>query len=243
MLSRIYMYLSMILTHFKAMEINFDNVCFFDCETTGLPPKGAKWDVDYNDFPNIVQLAWSVNGHNNNYIVYPDGWLIPEESIKVHGITAQRAYEEGVKFEVVAEAFVEDCLNSNLLVGHNIYFDTSVIKAMILRVLGQDWYDRHSVECALYKGKRFDTMRSTIKFVGARYADGKRGKFPSLAELHEKLFPGKVFGAHDAMEDVKAVMRCYKALIEMRIIDEPVPEPMISEDVCLELLNVSKNDF
>lgn len=39
------------------MEVNFNNVCFFDCETTGLPPRGAKWDVDYNDFPNIVQLA------------------------------------------------------------------------------------------------------------------------------------------------------------------------------------------
>lgn len=61
---------------------------------------------------------------------------------------------------------------------------------------------------------------------------------------HGKLFPGKEFGAHDAMEDVKAVMRCYKALIEMRIIDEPVPEPMITDDVYLELIKMhQEKDF
>ena len=42
----------------------------------------------------------------------------------------------------------------------------------------------------------------------------------------------------------KAVMRCYKALIEMRIIDEPVPEPMITDDVYLELIKMhQEKDF
>lgn len=43
----------------KGNEINdiMKDVLTFDCETTGLPPKGAKWDVDFAEFPNIVQLA------------------------------------------------------------------------------------------------------------------------------------------------------------------------------------------
>lgn len=33
----------------KGNEINdiMKDVLTFDCETTGLPPKGAKWDVDF----------------------------------------------------------------------------------------------------------------------------------------------------------------------------------------------------
>lgn len=47
----------------KGNEINdiMKDVLTFDCETTGLPPKGAKWGVDFAEFPNIVQLAWTVN--------------------------------------------------------------------------------------------------------------------------------------------------------------------------------------
>ena len=47
----------------KGNEINdiMKDVLTFDCETTGLPPKGQKWDVDFAEFPNIVQLAWAVN--------------------------------------------------------------------------------------------------------------------------------------------------------------------------------------
>ena len=47
----------------KGNEINdiMKDVLTFDCETTGFPPKGAKWDVDFAEFPNIVQLAWAVN--------------------------------------------------------------------------------------------------------------------------------------------------------------------------------------
>lgn len=39
-----------------------DNICFYDVETTGIPSKGAKWDEDFETFPNIVQIAWVING-------------------------------------------------------------------------------------------------------------------------------------------------------------------------------------
>lgn len=77
-------------------KIDLKDVLTFDCETTGLPPKGAKWDVDFAEFPNIVQLAWAVNEKERSYIIKPEGWEIPEASTEVHGITAERANAEGV---------------------------------------------------------------------------------------------------------------------------------------------------
>lgn len=62
------------LKNSKGNEINdiMKDVLTFDCETTGLPPKGAKWDVDFAEFPNIVQLAWAVNEKERSYIIKPD---------------------------------------------------------------------------------------------------------------------------------------------------------------------------
>lgn len=95
----------------KGNEINdiMKDVLTFDCETTGLPPKGAKWDVDFAEFPNIVQLAWAVNEKERSYIIKPEGWEIPEASTEVHGITAERANADGVPFADIIGEFLEDC--------------------------------------------------------------------------------------------------------------------------------------
>lgn len=208
------------LTDSKGNEIKdiLHDVLTFDCETTGLPAKGAKWDVDFAEFPNIVQLAWSVNEKERSYIIKPDGWEIPEASIEVHGITAERANAEGVPFADIIDEFLEDCKKARLLVGHNIYFDTSIVKAMILRIMGRKYYDAKAEE-ALFKGKRIDTMMKTIKFVGVLYSNGRPGKYPKLEELYSKLFPGETFPAHDALEDIRALRRCVPELVNLGIIE------------------------
>ena len=73
-------------------------------------------------------------------------------------------------------------------------------------------YDQFADD-ALYKGKRIDTMRPSMKFVDARFSNG-RLKFPRLEELYAKCFPGESFPAHDAIEDVRAVVRCLPVLVD-----------------------------
>lgn len=139
-----------------------DNICFYDVETTGIPSKGAKWDEDFETFPNIVQIAWVINGKERSFIIYPEFWDIPEESIAIHGITQLKALENGVRFADIIGEFIEDCLKARLLIGHNIYFDTSIIKAMVLRLMGKEYYESKNVEDALFKGKRIDTMMKLL---------------------------------------------------------------------------------
>lgn len=198
-------------------EFNLSDVCFFDCETTGLPAKGAKWDVDFMQFPHVVQLAWSIGDKEKSFIVLPDGWEIPAEAAEIHGITTERAIAEGVPFAEIVEEFLTDAAAAPLVCAHNIYFDTSMIKSNILRVCGKEYYDEKA-EDALFKGKRVDTMYKTIKFVGALYANGRPGKFPKLEELYAKLFDNETFPAHDALEDVRALRRCVPELVKLGII-------------------------
>lgn len=203
------------------MTIN--DVLFFDTETTGIPDRSANWADDYMDYPHVVQIAWMHGCKVESHIIRPDGWEIPEETTAVHGITTEYAKEHGEPFAAVADMFVQDCHEAGLICGHNIHFDTSIIKANILRELGREYYDANDVETALYKGKRIDTMRPTMKWVDARMANG-RLKFPNLSELYARCFPNETFPAHDALEDVKAVARCLPVLIENGLVELKVKE-------------------
>ena len=186
----------------------------FDIETTGLIPKGLNWKTDYMGFPHIVQIAWkrSDEHHIHNYIIKPEGYIIPDESIKIHGITNEEANKTGIDFGIVMLIFIRDCLIAEKIIGHNIYFDTSIIKANIKRYnTGID-----AAIIALHKDKRIDTMMKTIKFCGLKQKDGKKPKFPSLEELYFKLF-NETFDAHNAVNDVRATEKCYNKLIELNI--------------------------
>lgn len=200
------------------MKFELKDICFFDCETTGIPAKGLKWDADFMQFPQVVQLAWSVGDKEKSYIIKPDGYEIPEETTEIHGITTERAIAEGVPFAVVVDEFLADAADAPLVCAHNIYFDTSMLKANILRWCGREYYDAKA-EDALHKGKRIDTMMKCIKFVGALFANGRPSKFPTLEELYNKLFPGETFPAHDALEDIRALRRCVPELVELGIIE------------------------
>lgn len=211
------------------MTIN--DVLFFDTETTGIPDRNANWETDFADYPHVVQIAWMHGEIMENHIIRPDGWEIPDEVVAVHGITTEYAIEHGEPFVLVIDRFIYDCHDAGLICAHNIHFDTSIIKANILRELGREYYDGNDVESALYKGKRIDTMRPTMKWVDAR-TETNRLKFPRLEELYDHCFPGETFQAHDALEDVKAVARCLPVILENGLVElkvkeyqEETPEP------------------
>ena len=203
------------------MTIN--DVLFFDTETTGIPDRNANWETDFNEYPHIVQLAWMVGDTMESHIIRPVGWTIPEEAVAVHGITTEYAMEHGESFVLIIDRFIAFAKNARMICGHNIHFDTGIVKANILRELGREYFNMNDVATALYKGKRIDTMRSTMKWVDARNSWGKL-KFPNLGELYSRCFPGETFPAHDALEDVKAVARCFPVILDLGLVELKVKE-------------------
>lgn len=197
--------------------VRYEDILYFDTESTGIIGAGKTWDADYDDFPRLVQIGWIFKGCNHSLIVYPDSWQIPPVAETLHGIGTKRAIIEGLAFEDVATQFILDCQEAKLIIGHNIYFDIAIFKAQILFSLGRDWYDSHGCEDALFKGKRIDTMRPSMKWVDARTQDG-RLKFPKLDELYKRCFPGESFKPHDVLADCLALRRCLPRLIDEGLI-------------------------
>lgn len=187
-----------------------------DIETTGLPAKGWVYDKDFMTYPYIVTLAYKINADETKYfIINQEGRLIPPEATAIHGITDEMAAASEHKLMDVIGMLIRDAQDVEFAIGHNIYFDTSNIKANILRrAVGEEaimaFYAE--IEKILHKDRRVDTMMRTIKFCDLN------GKWPKLVELHEKLFPGEVFNAHNAKDDVEATYKCYLKLKELGVL-------------------------
>lgn len=189
----------------------------FDVETTGLPEKGAKWDVDPQRFPKVVQFSWWFEGVFFDHIIKPNGYFIPKEATAIHGVTQEDAEKNGIPFELVVADFIECANLADNVIGHNIYFDSSVIKANV--ALFKNPKLSEELNEGLHKDKRICTMRASAKYVEAKYKNGRKGnKWPTLQELYAKLFNGKTFKAHNSLEDVKATVESYYKLIELGII-------------------------
>ena len=75
---------------------------FFDTETTGLPLNWNAPASNTSNWPRMVQLAcllYDLDGgliEQRNFIIKPEGYAIPRDAAKIHGITTERANLEGV---------------------------------------------------------------------------------------------------------------------------------------------------
>lgn len=201
----------------------YKDILFFDTETTGLPPRNATWSECFKDYPHIVQIAWIFGDIEECHIIRPEGWEIPEESVKIHGITMETAMERGERFASVIGRFLDLARKARYICGHNVTFDTSMVKANVRREMNLEQYERSGFEGALHPSKRIDTMTSCTQWVGAIGKSGKV-KYPKLIELYDRCFPGETFPAHDALDDTRAVVRCFPVIVAEGLVTLTDPE-------------------
>lgn len=190
---------------------NFNNKhmykIFLDTETTGLPGKGKKWETDFNEFPHIVSIAWIVADEDGKeidreyHIIKPDGWDIPEESVKIHGISSHNADSEGTDLKMVLKTLLHDTRKCELIVGHNLYFDLSIIKANMMRLK----FNKERFCEVFHKDRRYCTMAKGMSIL-------KLKKWPRLKEIYQELFNEEIKDAHSAIGDVVSTMKVYNRL-------------------------------
>ena len=93
---------------------------FFDTETTGLPRNWKAPVTDLKNWPRLVQLAYLYFDRNGNkisggdFIIKPEGFTIPKDASRVHGISTERALREGQSIITVLQHFNSLILEPNL---------------------------------------------------------------------------------------------------------------------------------
>jgi DNA polymerase III subunit epsilon len=190
-------------------------ILFYDTETTGLPAWGKPSGEDCQ--PHIVQLgALLIDSEGRkalsgiDLIVKPDGWEIPEEVAKVHGITTEKALLSGVPEHLAFELLYALFEQSDIRVAHNKSFDQRIIRIASMRH-GTDeqvekWADKLAHEC---------TMQLAKPIMKMPFKDKKGIKPPKLEEAY-KFFTGQdLQNAHSAMADTMACMDIYFAIKDL----------------------------
>ncbi len=212
----------------------------FDTETTGLPKDYQAPLTDFENWPRLVQIAWQLHDKTGkllsaqNLIVRPDGFTIPFNAEKVHGISTERALAEGWPLSDVLQRFNDDLARTQRLIAHNIEFDMAIVGCEFLRQQTKTPF--HDIE-------QFCTKTETTDFVALPGGKGGKYKWPTLTELHQKLFNEPVQDAHDAAYDVAATARCFFGLLTQRVVppkDQTPPEGITYEAPKLKAANFAK---
>lgn len=187
----------------------------FDTETTGLP---KRWDApitDSDNWPRCIQIAWQLHDEmgqlveHQDYLVKPEGFNIPYDAERIHGISTELAEHDGIPLMEVLEKFNVVLGKAKFIVGQNLGFDVNIMGAELHRM---------GVDSPMSSMPVLDTCTevtaSLLKLPGGR---GGKFKLPTLTELHSYLFNVPFAEAHNATADVEATTRCFLELIRREV--------------------------
>ena len=187
----------------------------FDTETTGLPKRWGAPVSDTDNWPRCIQIAWQLHDEmgklieHQDYLVKPEGFNIPYDAERIHGISTELAEAEGISLAEVLEKLNIALSKTKFIVGHNLGFD--------INIMGCEFH-RMDVESPMSSMPILDTCTEVtatlLKLPGGR---GGKFKLPTLTELHAYLFNSPFGEAHNATADVEATTRCFFELIRTEV--------------------------
>jgi len=131
---------------------------------------------------------------------------IPNEIVKITGITNELISERGVGIKTVINEFIEVISKFNpTLIAHNIEFDLKVIQSSLLKNNISFDFKNYRQVCTMKASKNFCNLPNF--------------KYPKLEELYFKLFSQERLKSHRAIYDTKDTAKSFFKLIELGILE------------------------
>lgn len=178
------------------------HIVVLDAETTGIPDWKMPSESEHQ--PHLVQLAAHLVHVESrkvvqtiDLIIKPEGWVITQETIDIHGITNEHAMEVGIPEKQALEILLALCAGRKR-VAFNTTYDNRIIRIATKR------YCSEEVINAWHEGEYECAMIASRKIMG--------GKQPNLAEAYKHFTGKEIQNAHSAIGDVNACMEVYFAV-------------------------------
>ena len=188
---------------------------FFNTNAVGKPKKWSAPASDTFNWPRMIQIAWQLYDkfgkleEAKNYIIYPEGFDIPYDSERFHNISLERAKEEGTDLEEVLREFKIAINKAEYVVAHNWNLDANVVGAE---------FARKNISHTLFASEYFSLMAESTYFCKLPGKNG-RYKWPTLTELHTKIFGARFEDPYNSEVAVQALANCFFALVKKEEID------------------------
>ncbi len=181
-----------------------------DLETTGLPcqkPSPFRGYYPYTqvsryESSRIVSICWIVLDDDfketvrTYHVIKPDGFSIPIESTRIHGISHDEAVNIGVSIEQVIRELHQAAKNCRYFVAHNVHFDRNVLLSELHR------YNANATLNKIKYLKTYCTMKNGRPYTALR-------KMPKLTELYKSIHNEEMTNAHNALDDAVHCCKCY----------------------------------
>ena len=213
----------------------------FDTESTGFPDYKNPSYLKHQ--PHLVQLAALLVDDSKgtdgeiiktmDVLVKPDGWEIDQGAIDTHGITMERALDEGIPERDALEEFMGMWVTSDLRIAHNESFDARIIRIVQYhcwehtiipkeprdeviftdtthQMMVDDWHNNKGY-CTMRKSTNICNLPPTAKMQKSPRFRNKK-KAPTLMEAYVHFYGEEFEGAHDGFADARACFKVYQAI-------------------------------
>jgi DNA polymerase III epsilon subunit-like protein len=181
-----------------------------DVETSGLVIKDRPLSDPAQ--PRIVQLGFVVHTadrreiHTYRTLIQPDGWEIAKEAASVHGFTTEDCARYGVPPKVALLNLVSMLATVRVVVCHNLAFEAALLQRELDLLKAADQAMRRP------RLRRVCSMKASTALMSD-------GRYPSLSKIYRILTGREFTEAHDALEDARATMDVFWALVDRRVIE------------------------
>lgn len=172
----------------------------FDTETTGIPRNTI---APLDKQPRVVEfcgILWddTIDHEQEHTWLFNPGIPIPPEATRICRITDEMV-STAPAFAEKAPAIRALLMLADVVVAHNLFFDIHMVSTEFRRAGTPD--------------VKWPTGICTVE--ATEHIQGHRLK---LLQLHRILFNEDFTGAHRALDDVRALLRCYRELIKRGMI-------------------------
>lgn len=195
-------------------------ILFFDTETSDFIKKALPADDPEQAW--TVQIGAILATREDeidkmNTIIQANGRKMNHYAQQVHGISVEKADEEGVPELEAAEQFGLLLRQAELVVCHNYDFDWKYVYQLMERNIDNMSDEARSAFYLDLPGYCTMKDKKIVKFCGLK-SKNNRPKWPKLIELHNILFQEGFDAAHDAFADITATARCFFTLVDRGMI-------------------------
>lgn len=188
---------------------------FFDVSANGKP---KSWKGSMNDpfnWPRMIHLSWLMYNEereliaSSDDIIKPEGFEIPVEIEQKAQVTYEEAKESGVPMKEALLRFKEVLEKAEYVIAHNMKFNESVVTC--------EFY-RKNISHVLTACEKYCLMQEAAWYCKLPSKTGGY-KWPTLQEIHAKVFNSRYSNANNALGDVSACVVCFFALLDLEAIE------------------------
>lgn len=178
-----------------------------DCESTGLFRFGDPADAPGQPRLAHLTMIGTVGDRvwfKTNAYIRPDGWSMPPELERVHGLTDAILNEKGIPILGVLALYAWLIDAGYVIVAYNSAYDLKLMRGELRRGGLDDRASRTPSIC---------TMLACVDICKLPYPSGREGyKFPKLREALECLGIEQRGTAHTALGDAESCLAIFREL-------------------------------